>query len=134
LSGTRQLVLVRPVGRLLAMDVLHYPAEVRAAAAFEPLLRGPGGSAEEIQLTCTLIEANGGTVDWLQFRDVSAEELTALIEAKIAGRPLRAAAEKPVAVLRLLDALKQSVASVSTKTAPLKAKSQKSRSSRRNTP
>jgi DNA end-binding protein Ku len=34
LSGSRQLVLVRPAGKLLAMDVLHYPAQVRQASAW----------------------------------------------------------------------------------------------------
>src|SRR2546427_103764 len=35
LSTQRQLVLVRPAGRVLALDVLHYPAQVRAATAWE---------------------------------------------------------------------------------------------------
>jgi DNA end-binding protein Ku len=130
LSANRQLVLVRPWGRLLVMDVLHYPAQVRAAATWEAELRGNAASAEEMRLASTLIDAASRPVDWSGFRDVTAEELTTLIEAKVAGRPLAASTEEPVAVLHLLDALKQSVAAVQdTKTA--KAKPQKSRSQRR---
>jgi DNA end-binding protein Ku len=35
LSGHRQLIVVRSVGRLLALDVLHYPTQVRAASSWE---------------------------------------------------------------------------------------------------
>jgi DNA end-binding protein Ku len=133
LSANRQLVLVRPWGRLLVMDVLHYPAQVRAAATWDAELRGSAASAEEIRLASTLIDAASRPVDWSGFRDVTAEELTTLIEAKIAGRPLTTSTEEPVAVLQLLDALKQSVAAVQGDSKPAKAKLQKSRSQRRAT-
>jgi DNA end-binding protein Ku len=97
LSGNRQLVSVRPVGRLLAMDLLHYPAEVRGAAAWETEIRAIEGSPEELRLMGTLIDG-AGAGDWAQYRDTTAEELKALIEAKIAGRPMTAPAEEPVAV------------------------------------
>ena len=48
-------------------------------------------------------------LDWTRYPDRSAEELAALIQAKIAQQPLAAPTEEPV-VLNLLDALKQSVA------------------------
>jgi DNA end-binding protein Ku len=35
LSNQRQLVLVRPCSRVLVLDVLHYPAQVRSVAAWE---------------------------------------------------------------------------------------------------
>ena len=72
-------------------------------------------------------------MDWSRYRDASAEELTALIEAKVAGRPLAAAPEEPIAVLQLLDALKQSVASLPDTSKPkkLNAKSRKPPAQRR---
>jgi DNA end-binding protein Ku len=110
MSGNRQLVLVRPAGRLLAMDVLHYPAQLRSRASLEGELGGRGGSEEELRLAGLLIEAASRPIDWQQYRDDTADKIRALIEAKIEGRPLQAPAEEPLQVLQLLDALKQSVA------------------------
>ncbi len=47
LSQRRQLVLVRPASRLLAVHVLHYPAQLRSRAVLEATLRpAPAGAAE----------------------------------------------------------------------------------------
>ena len=109
LSGSRQLVLVRPAGKMLAMDVLHYPAQVRVSAACETDLSPGAGTAAERELAARLIAVSSGPLDWTRYRDTSAEELSALLRAKIADRP-PAAPDEPIAVLQLLDALKQSVA------------------------
>src|SRR6202165_5787865 len=110
LSSQRQLVLVRPRGQLLVMDVLHYPAALRAPSTWEAGLDASKASAEEIRLTRALMEANSGPLVWARWRDDTTEELTALVQAKIAGRPLPAPAENSGAVLQLLQALQQSVA------------------------
>jgi len=115
------------------MDVLHYPADVRAAVTWEGELSGSAASAEESRLAGALIEAASRPLDWSQYRDATAEELAFLIEAKIAGRPVAAPAEEPVAVLQLLDALKQSVAAVQVVPKTSEAKPRKPRSQRRAT-
>jgi DNA end-binding protein Ku len=120
LSTQRQLVLVRPAGRVLTLDVLHYPAQVRAAAAWESDLPATAATAAELDLAGKLIAMGSGPVDWTHYRDTSAAELTALIEAKIGNQPPAAAADEPV-VLHLLDALKQSVAAARNGTAPAPA-------------
>jgi DNA end-binding protein Ku len=112
LSGSRQLVLVRPAGTLLAMDVLHYPAQVRQASAWESDLTASVATLAEQELAAQLIALSSGPLDWSRYRDTSAEELAALLQAKIAEQPPPVAEEEPVAVLQLLDALKQSVAAV----------------------
>jgi DNA end-binding protein Ku len=112
LSSQRQLVLVRPAGRLLVLDVLHYPGQVRSAAAWEADVPASAATDAERDLANQLIALASGAPDWARYRDTSAEELAALIEAKIAQRPAAAPADEPV-VLRLLDALKQSVAAAS---------------------
>jgi len=112
LSGSRQLVLVRPAGKLLAMDVLHYPAQVRQASAWESDLTAGVAAPAEQELAAQLIALSSGPLDWSRYRDTSAEELASLLQAKIAERPPAVPAEEPVAVLQLLDALKQSVAAV----------------------
>jgi DNA end-binding protein Ku len=132
LSGHRHLIVVRPQRRLLVMDLLHYPAEVRGAGE-ETAPKGDPVSNEELRLATTIIDNASGPVDWSRYRDATAEELTALIEAKVGGRPLAAAQDEPVAVLQLLDALKQSVASLPDTSKPKKpnAKSRKPPAQRR---
>ena len=112
LSSQRQLVLVRPAGRVLVLDVLHYPAQVRSAAAWETDIAPSAASDAERDLAGQLIALASAPLDWARYRDTSAEELSALIQAKIAQQPLPAPADEPVAILHLLDALKQSVAQV----------------------
>src|SRR5450755_552428 len=109
LSNQRQLVLVRASSRLLVLDVLHYPSKVRNVGSWEADLPKSAATDSERQLAEQLIALASGPVDWGRYRDTSAEELTALVEAKRARQPEPTAAEEPT-VLRLLDALKQSVA------------------------
>jgi DNA end-binding protein Ku len=107
LGGHRQIVLVRPSGAALALQVLHYPEQVRAC----PLaaLRLPDKASEELRLAGLLIDAAATTIDWSAYRDQAAQELKALIEAKLAGQPV-ATLEPERAILPLLEALQQSVA------------------------
>jgi DNA end-binding protein Ku len=109
LSNQRQVVLVRALGRLLLLDVLHYPAQVRSSASWEADLPPCTASEAERDLAAQLIHLASAPVDWTRYRDTSAEELAALVDAKCAQQAPREVAEEPV-VLRLLDALKQSVA------------------------
>jgi len=112
LSGHRQLVVVRPAATVLAVDVLHFPAQVRAVPAADATGAAPA-TPEELQLAGLLIDAASGPIDWSQYRDDSAHELRALIEAKLAGRPLAATADAaPANVASLLAALRQSVAAM----------------------
>jgi DNA end-binding protein Ku len=108
LSNQRQLVLVRASRRLLVLDVLHYPSQVRNVDSWETDLPASAATDSERQLAEQLIALASGPVDWGRYRDTSAEELAALVETKRARQPAPAA-EEPT-VLRLLDALKQSVA------------------------
>ena len=112
LSAHRRLVVVRAVGRLLALHVLHDPRHVRAAGGWESQLRSGDTSPQERQLAATLIEAASRPTDWSNYHDDTADQIAALVEAKIAGRSISPAAEEPAQLLELLDALQQSVAAV----------------------
>ena len=112
LSHRRQLVLVRPAARLLAVHVLHYPAQLRSRAALEAALRPAPASAAEGRLAAALIDAASGHVCWEEYRDDSAEQLAALVEARLQGRTPETAAPEETPVLNLLDALRQSVAAL----------------------
>jgi non-homologous end joining protein Ku len=124
--------VIRPLDRLLVMDVLRYPSEVHPAAAWATELRDSAATSEEMHLVRALIDAASGPLDWSKYRDTNAEEMTALIEAKIAGQPMTAPAEEPMANMQLLDALKQSVAAA-RKSVPTQVISRKLQSRRRTT-
>ena len=109
LSSQRQLVLVRAAGRLLVVDVLHYPAQVRSRAAWETDVPPSMASEAERELAGQLITLASTPLDWTRYRDTSAEELAALIKAKVAKQPPQDPADEPVLVLHLIDALKQSI-------------------------
>jgi DNA end-binding protein Ku len=109
LSNQRQLVLVQASSRLLVLDVLHYPSQVRNVESWEKDLPPSAATDSERQLAEQLIALASGPVDWGRYRDTSAEELAALVEAKRARQPAPTPSDEPT-VLRLLDALKQSVA------------------------
>jgi DNA end-binding protein Ku len=131
LSNQRQLVLVRAASGLLALDVLHYPAQVRSTASWEADLPPCAATDVERELAAQLIALASTPVDWTLYRDNSAEELAALVEAKRARQAPPPVSEEPV-VLRLLDALKQSVAAAQNGSATQNgtAKSRKPRGKR----
>jgi DNA end-binding protein Ku len=114
-SGLRHLVLVRPCGRLLVLDELHYPARVRLPAAWETGLAETTATAAERALAGQLVALASGPLDWSRYQDTSAAELAQLIAAKVAKLPPPADTE-PAAVLPLLEALKKSVAAARSHT------------------
>jgi DNA end-binding protein Ku len=130
LSSQRQLVLVRPAGRLLTVHVLHYPAEVRNRAVWETDLPPSAASEAERQLARQLIALASTPLDWTCYRDTSAEELAALVEAKVAKQPPQLPVDEPVLVLHLMDALKQSIEQARNRSAEPAAKSRKPRGRR----
>jgi DNA end-binding protein Ku len=114
---TRQrLVLLVPEGRLLLLEVIHYPHELRASDNLEV----PAEDLAEESVTdaeLELAEQLVGTIasDWdpSEYHDTYRDDLLALIERKAAGEAIEApaaAAEVPAPVVDIMDLLKQSVA------------------------
>ena len=110
LGGHRQVVLVRPAGTTLVLHVLHYPEQVRVCP--QTVLPMTNEPVEELRLAGMLIEAAGGKVDWTAYPDQAAQEVKALIEAKLAGQAV-SPRETPRTILPLLEALQQSVGTLS---------------------
>lgn len=106
LSGQRQVVLVRPIGQVLVLHVLHYPELVRAWPAAPPSSRAALDA--ELDLAGQLLDAASGPVSWSSYRDETAAEMRALVEAKLQGRS--ASTEPEPVLLPLLEALQQSLA------------------------
>ncbi len=112
MTGREQLVLVRPMGRMLVMTGLHYFKKVKAATEFEDEIAPIEFKPEEVALTNTLIGATKvAEFDLAKYKDTYVEKLQQLIQMKVDGREVVAAPdhEEP-RILNLMDALKKSVA------------------------
>src|SRR6266852_6575706 len=110
LSGHRRLALVRPTGSVLTLHVLHYPAQVRSCTSWDAEMRDGTVSAAEQELAIKLIDAGTQPIDWSVYRDDSADQLAALIDATLQGRSLTPVVSAEVPVLPLVEALQQSLA------------------------
>jgi DNA end-binding protein Ku len=110
--GREQLVMLRPVDKLLAMDVLYYESQIKHAAAFADEITDGAIASEELKLTKMLLDATTAErFDPAAYADLYTERLTKLIEAKVEGREIVTPPEEEApSVINLMDALKASVA------------------------
>ncbi len=111
-AGREQLVLLRPVDRVLAMTVLNYPARVKAVSAFDDEVVDQELTKEELTLAKTLIDASTlESFDTERYKDRYVENLTKLIQMKVDGEEIVQVAdpEEPK-IINLMEALKESVA------------------------
>jgi DNA end-binding protein Ku len=111
LSNREQLVLVRPVEKLLTMTVLNYAAEVKEPQSFYDELVEAESTKQELDLTTQLIDAlTTDSFEIAQYKDLYTERLTKLIETKVEGKELVAvpAGEEPH-VINLMDAITASM-------------------------
>lgn len=112
LSNREQLVVVRPLGKLLTMCVLNHAARVKLPQTYEEEVAEQDLADSELQLTNTLIDASRiEDFDFAKYEDQYTNQLTQLIEAKVEGREIVEVAnpEEPK-ILNLMEALKKSVA------------------------
>jgi DNA end-binding protein Ku len=112
MHGKEQLVLLRPVGNLIAMMGLDYEFQVTKPTTFEEEAPKAAYVADELKLMKTLIDASSPTdFDLGKYKDVYTERLTKLIEAKVAGQEIVAPPiHEQAQIINLMDALKQSLA------------------------
>ncbi|MBI3468230.1 MAG: Ku protein [Planctomycetes bacterium] len=122
MSGREQVVLLRPLEGILAMTMLEYDHQVKKPGAFQHEVGQPELSDEELRLAKTLIgSSTSEALEFSRYKDAYTEKLTALIEAKVAGKEIVAApAEQEPEVINLMEALRQSVARAQ-EAAPAKA-------------
>jgi len=112
LHGKEQVVLLRPVGKLIAMTMLDYESQIVKPATFEPEVPDQQLVPAELDLVKTLVQAQTPKhFDFAKYKDVYTEKLTKLIEAKVAGKEIvTPPAQEEAHVINLMEALKQSVA------------------------
>lgn len=110
LHNREQLVLVRPIGKLLCMTTLRYQNQIKPASSFEDELVEAPHAREELKLVNMLIDATTEPFDFSKYNDLYTQRLTKLIETKVEGKELVAApSEAPQQVINLMEALKASV-------------------------
>ena len=114
IAGREQLVLVRPVEKLLAMTVLSIAKRIKAVDEFTSELDDEETSPEEMKLAETLIGASTiADFDYAKYEDAYHEKLSQLIEAKVAGKEIvQAPDHEEPKIINLMEALKASVAAV----------------------
>ena len=112
IGGKQQLVMLRPLGNLIAASMLSYDAEVKGPEEFEkevvPMEVAPG----EMQLAKTLIDSLAvRDFDLSAYKDDYGEKLAQLIEAKVSGKQVvePADVEAPAQVINLMEALQKSL-------------------------
>lgn len=112
IAGRVQLVVLRPVGKMITMSVVSYAKRVRELGDFEDELDVQETNAEEDKLAQTLIDASLiEDFDLASYTDGYADELGKLIQMKIDGEEVVSAPEPEAPkIINLMDALKKSVA------------------------
>ena len=112
ISQREQLVLLRPIGDLLGLTVLHHHAKVHTSESLRDEVVDVEISDEELALANTLIGASRvEDVDLASYDDRYHARLTELIRLKVEGQEVVQAEdpEEPK-IINLMDALKKSVA------------------------
>jgi DNA end-binding protein Ku len=114
LHSREQVVLVRPVDRLLVLCVLHHHQQIARPATFQAELPAVEVAAEELNLARTLIDASTrAAFDLARYPDGYTDQLRRLLEAKAAGKKMVAPLPETPQVINLMEALQQSVARLS---------------------
>ena len=111
LSGREQVVLIRPIDKLLAVAVLNYDAQLKKPSTFADEVGDVSVPGEEVKLAKMLIDSS--TVedfDITAYQDEYAGKLMKFLESKGSKKAVspKSADEAP-AIINLMDALKQSV-------------------------
>lgn len=111
LTGKEHLVVLRPSGDSLVMEILFYPEDVRSKDDIEEKVKGAKVTAAERKMAEQLIESLTKPFDPSEYENEHKRDLLALIEAKAAGVEIKPAPEPaaPQAVPDLMSALKASL-------------------------
>ncbi len=124
IRGKGAIVAIRPAGKGLLLQTLHYADEVQKADKYFEDVPAKKPASEMISLATQLIEQKSKKFDPAAFHDQYTDALKELIEAKQEKRAPRLIeeAELPSNVINLMDALKRSVGK---KSAPAKNEEKK---------
>jgi DNA end-binding protein Ku len=119
-SNKDQIILLRPVGKLIAATFLAYQDEVRSPAEFEPEVPDVEMEKKELDLARTLVnQLSDEKFNFGAYKDKYDNELQKLIEMKISGKEVVAApTEDAPQVINLMEALQKSLDAAKAKAKP----------------
>jgi DNA end-binding protein Ku len=93
LSSKEHLVLLRPAGDALAIELLFYPEDVRAKDEIEEIVSDTKVSKPELEMAKQLVDSLSRPFDPQEFENEHKRDLMALIEKKLSGEEITAAPE-----------------------------------------
>jgi DNA end-binding protein Ku len=112
ISNREQLVMLRPAGKLLAITMLQYAANVRGPEEYERMVGDVEVPKQELQLARTLVLATKADEPELEeYEDLYNERLKTLVEAKVEGKEVATAPPSGTAapVINYMDAIRASL-------------------------
>ncbi len=111
LSSKEHLVLLRPSGDALVVELLFYPEDVRSKAEIEERVRETEIRDEELAMADQLIESLAKPFDPEAYENEHKRLVLDLVQRKLAGEEVPVAVEEPAAapVPDLMAALKASI-------------------------
>jgi DNA end-binding protein Ku len=110
LNKRDRVVLLRPAGKLIVMELLHYEDEVKAPDNFEKEVPAKEPAKQEADLVDMLIKASSASrFDLGKYKDRYKEKLKQFIQAKVKGEEIVGEEEEEPRVINLMDALKKSL-------------------------
>ena len=95
LSSKEHLVLLRPAGDALAIELLFYPEDVRLSTReeIEEIVHDTKVADQELEMAKQLVESLSRPFDAAEFENEHKRDLMALIEKKLAGEEIEVAPE-----------------------------------------
>lgn len=121
-NNREQLVLLRPVDKVIMASFLNYALELKTPAEFEPEVPDVEVSKKELDLARTLVaQLSEKSIDLSKYTDQYQQNLEKLVEAKVAGQEIIAPPqEDEPQVINLMEALQKSLDSAKAKAKPRK--------------
>ena len=93
LSSKEHLVLLRPSGDALAIELLFYPEDVRSKDEIEEIVHDTKVAKPELDMAKQLVESLSRPFDPNEFENEHKRDLMSLIEKKLAGEEIQVAPE-----------------------------------------
>lgn len=112
LRDREHLAAIKPMGRVLILDLLHFADEISATKGLKLPAADAKLAAREVEMAERLIENMSSRFDPERYKDTYRADLAAVIEKKLEGKTIRAKAKavEPTTVVDIMSKLKASIA------------------------
>jgi DNA end-binding protein Ku len=97
------LAAVKPHGRALMLDIMHYPEEITAAGELDLPAEKAAIKDQELKLAAQLVESMTAKFDPKKYKDTYRERLEELIEQKLKGKTIHVKTSKRKATTNVVD-------------------------------